>query len=448
MKEAKKPYIKRALNLARPAVLESFFIALAGTIDTVMVSGLGSSAVAAIGLTTQPKFIGLSFFFATTTALSALVARRQGEGNRLKANSTLHTDFIINMVLAIIISILMVAFAGPIIRFAGSNSETHEMAVTYFRIIMGGMIFNIIPITINAAQRGVGNTVIAFKTNVVSSLVNIFFNYLLIYGNFGFPRMEVAGAAIATVMGTVFATIMSVRSLYKPHSYLSRSYIKKQGFKFDKKISKEISSLGTNILAENLMMRVGFFTTAKVAAGLGTDPFAVHNVGMNILSLTFSLGDGMQVAAISLTGNALGANKKEEAVTYGKACQQIGFMMSIIVSIILMTFSKDIYKFFFEEEKLLEMGVVVTRFISIICLLQISQVIFGGCLRGAGDVRYTLISSIISVTIIRSAVTIFCVNYLHLGLNGIWIGILSDQLSRFLSLGYRFQQGKWVDIKI
>ena len=84
----------------------------------------------------------------------------------------------------------------------------------------------------------------------------------------------------------------------------------------------------------------------------------------------------------------------------------------------------------------------------IIVLLQISQIIFTGCLRAAGDVRYTLIAALISVTGIRTLMTLLLVTVFNLGLTGVWLGILSDQLSRFLLMGIRFKQGKWVNLKI
>ena len=96
----------------------------------------------------------------------------------------------------------------------------------------------------------------------------------------------------------------------------------------------------------------------------------------------------------------------------------------------------------------MDMGVMICRFMCVIVLLQISQIIFGACLRAAGDVRYTLAASLVSVTIIRTVVTWLLVSVFHLGLMGIWLGILSDQITRFVLLGHRFRQGKWVDIKL
>lgn len=444
----KNKYVKRALHIAWPSVLESFFISLAGIIDTFMVSSLGSSAVAAIGLTTQPKFIALSFFIAISVSVSALVARRRGEEDKHRANQTMVTALIFALILCLVISTIFVVFTPSIIRLAGSAPDTHDLAVDYFTIIMAGLIFNVISMTINAGQRGSGNTQIAFTTNVVSSIVNICFNFLLINGNFGFPKMGVAGAALATVIGTIVAAIMSVSSLFRRSSYMSFRLIVRDKLHFAKDIFKEILGLGSNIFVENIAARIGFLVTAITAAKLGTDQFAAHNVGMNLLSLSFSFGDGMQVAAVALTGKALGAKLKEDAVIYGKTCQQIGLTISVIISVILVLFRKNIFRMFFDDSHIIEMGSIITFYLIFIVIFQISQIIFGGCLRAAGDVKYTLAVSLIAITLIRSAATLFFVNVLGLGLQGIWMGVLADQVSRFLGLWYRFRQGKWVDLEI
>lgn len=444
----KNRYWKRALQIAWPSVLESFFIALAGLIDTFMVSSIGPNAVAAIGLTTQPKFIALSFFIAISVSVSALVARRKGEQDKKMANQTMVTAMIVALLLCLIISSVFVIFTPQILKLSGSSPDTHDLGVSYFRIIMGGLIFNIISMTINAGQRGSGNTQIAFTTNLVSSLVNILFNYLLINGNLGFPKLGVAGAGLATVLGAVVAAIMSFSSLFRRSSYMSFKLIKKYALGFSNFIFKEILALGSNIFIENITARIGFLVTAITAAKLGTDQFAAHNVGMNLLSLSFSFGDGMQVAAVALTGNALGARKKDEAIKYGKTCQEIGLSISIIISIILVLFRKNIFRMFFDDEKIIAMGSIITFYLIFIVIFQISQIIFGGALRAAGDVKYTLAVSLISITFIRSAATLFFVNVLHLGIQGIWMGIMADQISRFVGLWTRFRKGDWVNIEI
>ncbi len=444
----KQSLVKEALRIAWPAVLESFFVSLASMIDTYMVSGLGTYAVAAVGLTTQPKFLALALFFSTNIAVSALVARRRGQNDKRNANEILLTALLFTIISCAIISFVTVVGGDLIIDWCGSNKDTHVPAVEYFHIIQGGMIFSVLSLVINAAQRGSGNTKIAMTTNVVSSIVNITFNYLLITGNCGFPRLELRGAALATVLGTVVACLMSFRSLFKKNSFVSLPYIFKEKIRPAFSALKSILSLSINFLLENLAMRVGFIYTALIAARLGTEAFAAHNVGMNFLSLGFSFGDGMQVAAVALIGRSLGERQPDKAKKYGSICQRIGFGISCILAAILFLFGKTLFGFFFKDQETLQIGITISRYIMVIVLFQISQVIFGGSLRGAGDVKYTLFSSLLSVTFIRTAVTWLLTSIIPLGIAGIWIGILSDQFSRFILLSIRFKKGKWTSLQI
>ena len=444
-----KELILEAIRMAWPAVLESFFVALAGMIDTMMVSTLGTYAVAAVGLTTQPKFIALALFLSSNIAVNALAARRFGQKNRENANKILYTAIVFVIISAVIISTITFIGADQIIRWCGSNADTHEAGVTYFRVIQAGMIFNVLSLVINAAQRGCGNTQIAMTTNVTSSIVNIVFNYLLIGGNFGFPRLGMFGAALATVLGTVVACIMSIISISKSDCFLSIPYIIKHKIKPGFDAFRSIISLSFNLLLENIAMRIGFLTTSIIAAKLGTDAFAAHQVGMNLLSLAFSLGDGMQVAAVALIGRSLGEKNTEKAKHYGNICQKIGFIISVVLAVIMFFFGREIFSLFFNKADILDMGVLISRYIMVIVLFQVSQIIFAGCLRGAGDIKYCLWASLISVTIIRTLVTwSLAGGILNLGLSGIWLGVLSDQLSRFIFLSIRFREGKWTEIAI
>ena len=434
--------------MAWPAVLESVFISLAGMIDTLMVSELGPFAVAAVGLTTQPKFIGLAFFVTANIAVSALVARRRGQNKQREANEIFLTALVYTLIMCLLVSVLCVVFAEDMMRLCGSNPDTHDAAVLYFRIIMGGCFFNVLSMVINAAQRGSGNTRVAMTTNVTSSIVNIIFNYLLITGKHGFPALGILGAAGATVLGTAVASILSVISLFKETSYLQIKYILEEKILPTWSSFTQMIKLTLNFLLENLLMRIGFLTTALFAAKLGTDAFAAHQVGMNVLNLGFSFGDGMQVAAVALIGRSLGEGKKERAKTYGSLCQNIGFLISLCLSAILFFGGRAIYSLFFKEAHIIEMGVTICTWMIVILLFQVSQIIYSGCLRGAGDARYVLFVALLSVSIIRTAVTYLGFNVFQLGLNGVWAGVLADQFTRFVLNSTRFIRGRWTEIRI
>lgn len=443
-----KEDIKKTLSIAWPAMLESFFAAFAGLVDSLMVSSLGSYAVAAVGLTTQPKFIGLALFIASNVSISALVARRKGEEKREEANKIFATFLVFIVAAAIGMSILMVSLADPIIRLCGSEEATHDSAVLYFRIIMGGMIFNCIQMGINSAQRGAGNTKITMRTNLVSNTVNIVFNYLLIEGNFGFPALGIKGAALATVLGTVVSSIMSIVSVWKKDNFVSIPLILEKKLRPCWDAFRSIIKVGYSVFAEQILMRIGFMMTALMAADQGTAAMAAHQVGMNIMGLSFSFGDGLQATAVALIGFSLGAKNPEQAKRYGRTCRMIGGVISVILAVVYFLGAGWLYSLFFVEEEIIAIGVGIMRVIIFIVILQISQVIYMGCLRGAGDTLYTAVASTISVTVIRTLASWFCGYVLGWGIIGIWMGVVGDQLSRFIMASIRFKQGKWTQIKI
>ncbi|MBR6325843.1 MAG: MATE family efflux transporter [Lachnospiraceae bacterium] len=454
MKAYDRENFREVLSMAWPAIVESFFVAFAGLVDSLMVSRMGAYAVAAVGLTTQPKFLGLSLFFATNVSVSALVARRFGQKEREDANRVFLTAISFVLLAAVVLSIFFVAAANPIIRMCGSSDATpedlltHEAAVTYFRIIMGGMIFNCIQMAINSAQRGAGNTRITMRTNVTSNLVNILLNYLLIEGHFGFPALGIVGAALATVLGTVVSSVMSILSISGKDTFISLPFLISSGLRPSWQAFKSLVKVGYGIFFEQILMRIGFMATAVMAAKQGMDAMAAHQVGMNLMGLTFSFGDGLQAAAVALIGRSLGQGKPDLAKDYGRTCKAFGMMIATVLILLYFFGARWLMSMFFAEEHIIAIGVSIMRVIIFVVLFQITQVIYMGCLRGAGDTLYTAFAATMSVTVIRTLVSWLAGFVLGFGIVGIWLGVLADQVSRFIFASIRYRMGKWVKIKI
>ncbi len=439
---------KNALSIAWPAIIESFFMAFTGLVDSFMVSRLGAYAVAAVGLTTQPKFFALSLFIATTVALSALVARRRGEQKREDANAILISGITFIIAAGILISILCVIFASPIIRLCGSTPETHDAAVSYYRIIMAGLIFNCISMGINSAQRGAGNTKITMRTNMTSNIINIIFNWLLITGHLGFPAWGIHGAAIATVLGSAVASIMSIVSIFDKDCFVSIPYIIQSKIRPTLASFGSIVKVGYSVFFEQLLMRIGFMATAIMAAHQGTSAMAAHQVCMNLMSLTFSFGDGLQSAAVALIGRSLGSGNKDMAKKYGRICMTYGAGIAVILSASYYFGAPWLMSLFFEEPEIIQIGVSIVHMIIFVVAFQIIQVVYMGCLRGAGDTLYTAIASTLSVTVFRTLGSYFGGYIMGWGIVGIWLGVLVDQASRFTFALTRYKAGKWTEIKI
>lgn len=438
--------VKDALAVAWPSVLESFFVCLAGLVDTIMVGSLGSFAIAAVGLTTQPKFLGLAIFLSLNVAVSAIVARRKGAGDRESANRVVRMVLLVTIGLTAVISVVFVAFASPIVRMVGSQPDTHEYAVQYLQIIMGGLGFSTVSLMLNAAQRGAGNTRIAMLTNVISNTVNVIFNYLLIGGNFGFPALGVRGAALATVIGTVCACCLSLASVLRRDGFICLHAVK--GWVADKMSVKSLLNVGSSAFVEQLCLRVGFLLFAMTVAHLGTTQMAAHQIGMNMMSMSFSFGDGLSVASVTLIGQSLGRQRPDMAKVYGNVCQKIGLLCACLVSTVYFLFGREIFMLFSQEAPILEYGAIIMRILSITLFFQIEQVVLFGCLRGAGDTKFTAMVSLISVTCIRPGLSWLLCYPLGIGLIGAWLGTFTDQALRFLLTFLRFRKGQWTKIRL
>lgn len=440
----KKSLMSQTFNMAWPSVVESVLVTLAGMIDTYMVSGLGKASIAAVGVTNQPKFFVFSVFFSINAAIAALVARRLGEKRREDANGLFVTGLAFVILACLILTILCIIFATPFMSLAGANEETLELSVKYFRVVMAGSIFNLILIYVNAAQRGCGNTRLAMVTNIVSNVVNIFFNYLLINGHWGFPALGVIGAALATVIGTIVACIMSVVTLFKKGGYLYLPYIKEKKIKPRKQYVKELSGITGTILGENIFMRFGFMLTSSMTARIGVEPYAAHLVGMNLMNVGFAFGDGFRSAMVALVGRSLGEKKPKKARDFVKTAQQFGLVISVISAILLLLFGRQFFNLYYPDDlTMLDYGSLISKFIAIIMPIQVCKIIFNGTLQGAGDVKFTLVGSTISITVVQPLAMLLLVNYMHLSLKGVWASILISQAVQLLLFGYRFFSGKW-----
>lgn len=441
-----KTLFKTTLGVAWPSMLESFLLNLVGMIDSMMVGSLGAYAITAVGLTTQPKFIALAFFLSLNVAVSAIVARRRGENDRDGANRVLVQALVVTLIVTVLIAAALVIFAEPIIWIAGAEADTHPFATIYFRIIMIGLLFNTIPLVINAAQRGAGNTKISLRTNMTSNIVNIILNYLLIGGNFGFPKWGVAGAAIATVIGGAAATVMALRSVWHPDNFLHLPHHFK--FRFHKPTLQSLVGISASTMTEQVFMRIGFLVFSIIIARLGTSAFAAHQINMHWLSLSFAFGEGLSIASVALVGKSLGEKRPDLAKLYGSVCQQIAVICSVVMAGFFTLFSPYMFLLFTDDPTVLTYNRMLTTMLSIVVFVQISMVVFMGCLRGSGDVKFTAMVSTICIGIIRPATGFLFSWTFGLGLFGAWLSLLTDQTIRLILTYLRFRGGQWTKFRL
>jgi putative MATE family efflux protein len=437
---------KNFYRIAWPSALEALLVGLVGSVDTIMVGSMGKGAIAAVGITNQPKFILLAMITSLNIGITAVAARRKGQSDQKGANQVLRSGILLSTMISLIMSCLGYIFARPILLLAGAESSYLSDAIDYFRVIMFSIPFQALNLTINAAQRGCGKTKISMTTNVVSNIINIIFNYFLINGIGFFPRLGVKGAAIATALGACAAFFISLTTLFRKQNYLSLHH--KASWSISKRTTAPIVKVSSSAFVEQVFMRIGFLAYAAIIARLGTTEYATHLICMNILSLSFSFGDGLSIAASALVGQNLGSRRPDLSIVYGKIGQRLAFMISTVIFFVFLFGRSFLVSLFSTEEAVVALGANIMILAALGTHAQTSQVVMSGCLRGAGDTSFVAITSFVSVALIRPLLTYLLCYPVGLGLYGAWIALLVDQVFRVITSFKRFSGGKWSTINL
>ncbi len=442
------------IRIAWPSFVELLLTQLASMVDLMMVGSIGgethpeigTQALAAVGLTTQPKFLLMGAFVAMNTGVTALVARYKGQNDREKANLVVRQGLMLTFVLTVILSILGTVFARPMVVFMGAKEELVTLwATQYLQIQMIGFLTMALTSTITAALRAVGDSKTCMIYNLIANVVNVIFNWLLIYGNCGFPELGVAGASLATVLGQFVAFIIAFVVILRGNEFLKLEF--RLGFKPDKLVLGNIVNIGLPAMLEQILMRAGMISFAKTVSSLGTTAFATHQVCMNIQALSFMTGQAFAVSATTLMGQSLGKRRTDMAQAYCSRTRTVGFYFSLILAAIFVFFGGDIVGLYNSDPQIIETGGKLMLFVAFLQPFQSSQFIIAGGLRGAGDTKTTAMITFITILLVRPIVAIVLVN-LGFGLYGAWLALACDQLLRSALVLGRYQSGKWKLIKL
>ena len=441
---------KLILLLMWPALAENLLSTLVSIADTVMVSELGTLAVNGVGLVTQPRFIVLSAFMALGIGTTSLVARAKGEGNPEKANRILWQSLLMSLVIVIGLSIVLFFGNEALIRLiAGPNiaEETIQMGVDYFRIQIYG--FPVLGLTyiVNAALRGAGNTKAAFYSNAASNIVNICLNYCLITGKLGFPALGVEGASIATVIGQIVAFCFCMFLVIQGKQFVS---IRKKDvtLRFDKKVCGSIARIGMPALLEQVILRAGMLLFTIIVTSLGDTSYSTHIIAMNIQSLSFTTGMSFGTAATTLTGQCLGRKKPELAKVYVRLTQQMGYIVSFVVSGLLFFFGGAAASMYTDDPIIIALAASVLQIVALSNPLSNARFVYNSALRGAGDSKYTARITFIGILLTRPQIAVLTVYVVHLDLTGVWLALVSDALVCYILARKRWFTDKWALIEV
>ncbi len=433
------------LELAYPVMLGMLGHTLIGVVDNFMVGNLGSTELAAVSLGNSFIFIGMAIGIGFSTAVTPLIAEADAEKEDKKIRTLFHHGLLLCAILGIAVFILIV-LSKPIMSLMNQPKAVVDLAAPY----IDWVAFSLIPVIIFQGYKqfadGLSQTKYSMHAIYLANIVHIFFNYVLIYGFWGFPKMGILGAALGTVISRIMMVVFIHFLLRK--NRLFKRYFKNFSFQEIKKsILKKIINLGFPS-AMQMLFEVTLFTAAIWLSGtLGKNSQAANQIALTLASSTFMVAMGFSVAAMIRVSNAKGMKDYKQMIIVARSIFLLTIMVEIFFGIVFVVFHNFLPHLFLNMSDTTQMIdnkeiiTIASKLFLVAAVFQISdgiQVVVLGALRGLQDVKIPMYITFVAYWIIGFPISYYLGKHTNLGAVGIWIGLLAGLTAAALFLYIRF----------
>lgn len=436
---------KDLLILIWPLLIEQLLSVAMGFVDMLMVSGVGDEAVSAVGLVDSLNNLLIQLFGALAGGGAVVCSQYLGRKDRDNAKKAAGQLYFIIILASSLIALSMIIFNRPILSLIFGSIDESVMIYCIHYLLITSMSFPFLGIynAGSALFRAQGNSIVSMQAGLVMNIMNVVGNALLIY----VFNMEVIGAALATLIGRVVASLFVSIRLRRNKGELSVKHIR--DLKPEKQMIKRILAIGIPSGVENSMFQIGKLILSSLVSSLGTVSIAANAVANSISGIANIPGSTISLAMMPVVGRLVGAGKRNAAKYYGKLLTGIAFVGLFITNITLFfTIPYIVPAFGLSNE-----SAMIT--INVIRWFNVFSIGFWGfsftlpnALRAGGDAKFTMIVSTISMWAFRVVLSYIFVLVFNMGLLGIWLGMFIDWVFRSICFIIRFHSGKWLYRKV
>ena len=440
---ALRPEIPGILRLAWPAVASNLAYSMVGLVDIKIVASLGSSAVAAVTTGHRIFWVLQAVMIAITAGTTALVARAWGAKNRDEAERVTRASLWLCMGVAGAMTLPAFFFADQLAGIFELDDATVADAASFIRVMS---LFNVafaMSMVIGSALRAAGDTLTPLWIGLGTNCVNVFLVYGLVFGQFGLPAMGVRGAALATGLSLLSGSMVSLGLWWGGKLRIPRG----SGVALTRQRVRQLIHIGYPAGLEQAAMQVGFIVFLWIVSLYGTAPYAAYGIGVQILSFSFVVGIGFNIAASTHVGQKLGAGDPEGAEQSGWRAMRLAVLtMAILSGLIVMT-AESIASFIIDDPEVVRLTVVFIYVLGAAQPLMAIDFTLGGALRGAGDTRFPLITTIAGLVVVRGCVA-GLLAVLDFGVEWVFCALLFDYCVKSSLMSWRFRRRAWQKIVI
>ena len=432
-------------SLLIPVVLEQLLNSIMGTADTMMVSNVGSAAISAVSLVDSINILVIQAFSALAAGGAIVCAQYIGQQNQERANESARQVLFIITLISIVVSAICLGFKKPLLRLIFGSVEADVMRASEIYFFYTALSFPFIAVYDAAASifRAQDNTKGPMAISMISNIMNIVGNAIMIWGF----HMGVAGAAIATLISRIFCALVVLIQLRRDRQpIVVRDYLK---IRPDWLMIGRILGIGIPSGVENSMFQLGKLAIQSTVSTLGTVAIAAQAMTNILENLNGIAGIGVGVGLMTIVGQCMGANRKDEAVYYIKKLSVIAEVTIIVSCLLVFILTRPVTMLGGMEKTSADMCWHMVMWITIVKpIMWVLAFVPAYGLRAAGDVKFSMISSCAVMWLCRFCLSVLLIRGLGFGPMGVWIGMFADWTVRAVLFTWRFHSRKWLEHKV
>lgn len=442
---------REVLQIAFPLILSTGSWTIQHFIDRIFLTWYSEEAIAASMPASMVSWTVTSLFVGTASFVNTFVAQYYGAKRYERIGSSVWQGIYVAIIATPIIFIFY-PLSDSLFRLAGHPQSVQELESIYFKMLLFGSPFAIVANAISGFFSGRGKTWVIMWINAAGMVTNIILDYLLIFGNFGFPEMGIQGAGIATVIATAITAGLFFIRMARPS--MNAEFRTLRNWKYDGELFRRLIRYGVPSGLQFVLEILAFTIFIMLVGKIGTQELAASNIALNINMLAFLPMFGMTLAVSVLVGQRLGENRPDEAEKTTWSAFHIGFSYFFILALsyvlipelFLLPFTLQSNPVTFQP--ISRLAIILLRFVAIYSLFDSANMIFSGALKGAGDTRFVAVASIglsWTLMIIPCFVAIY---FFEVGVNWLWFFVTLYVSGLGTLLYWRFKHGIWKSMRV
>jgi MATE efflux family protein len=417
-------YDRTYLRIGLPAALEGVLMIFLSNADIIMVGTLGTGAIAAVSIFTQPRMILLTIARSVAAAVTILIAERFGQDRHDTYGDILKKTIVLVGIVLGVAHIFFFVFLNDILLWMGAQWDYLPDAIIYGTWTLPAVFITSVTTLMQAVMFGRAESMSVLSINIQGNIVNVILNALFIFGLGPFPALGVLGAALGTVGGAVWSFVMSVRVL------LSWGIFRQGSYRMTRTYLREFFGVFGGIFSEQGFERIGMVVYTRMVAELGTIPYAIHAIAMNFCDFYYSFSAGLGKASTVLAGHNRDDEKRDIWRRYLWTGIRWSLLFSTVVFLATFVLRTEIFSIYTHNAALIPLGSLIIAYVAIVSFPEAHQMVCAGILRASGRTIQVAVYSFISITVLRPIITYLFLYKLHMGLEGAWLSLALDQMIR------------------